>query len=141
MVRRSAFLDAGVFDPAIRLGEDWDLWIRLLERGSRFLSCTEPVTYYRFRPGSLTQDVHHVLQAEMELYDRRIGPRLPQPKRFFSRWKRVSALEGDLAIMKREQGVSGYLSTMILSILLCPFGGWRRYKVAAHMSLHRLGIV
>lgn len=46
LVRRSAFLAAGMFssdDPC----EDWGLWLRMLDRGARFLHV--PVTTWEYR--------------------------------------------------------------------------------------------
>jgi glycosyltransferase involved in cell wall biosynthesis len=51
MVRRVALEAVGGFDPALRYGEDWDLWIRLVERsGVGFLH--QPVIVYRWHSDS-----------------------------------------------------------------------------------------
>jgi glycosyltransferase involved in cell wall biosynthesis len=47
MVRRSAFLDAGGYDPRIDAYEDLDLYLRLAKRGRLVPTPGEPVTLYR----------------------------------------------------------------------------------------------
>jgi glycosyltransferase involved in cell wall biosynthesis len=46
MVRREAYLAVGGFAEDLRVGEDIDLWLRLLERGS-FIQVPEPLCRYR----------------------------------------------------------------------------------------------
>jgi glycosyltransferase involved in cell wall biosynthesis len=47
LVRRSAFLEAGGFDPADRY-EDWELWKRLARLGAAFTHVPETTWVYRF---------------------------------------------------------------------------------------------
>jgi glycosyltransferase involved in cell wall biosynthesis len=53
MLRRSALEDVGVFSEAIRWGQDWDLWQRLIERyEAGFIP--EVVAVYRWHQGNLS---------------------------------------------------------------------------------------
>jgi glycosyltransferase involved in cell wall biosynthesis len=53
LVRRRAVEEAGGFDPAMELGhEDWDLWLRLVERGAAGAILPEILYDYRRRAGS-----------------------------------------------------------------------------------------
>lgn len=56
LVRRSALEKAGPFDVSLRLGEDWDLWIRLGALGE-FAFVPAPLVQIRQRAGSV-QNVH-----------------------------------------------------------------------------------
>jgi glycosyltransferase involved in cell wall biosynthesis len=47
LIRRSVYLAAGGFDPKLKLVEDWDFWLRLLRRGTRFAACQEPLLLHR----------------------------------------------------------------------------------------------
>lgn len=49
IVRRSLLLDTGGFDedPLIAGVEDYDVWLRLADRGARFLIVDEPLVWYR----------------------------------------------------------------------------------------------
>lgn len=55
LTRRGAVGDTR-FDPTLRIGEDWDFWLRLAERGVRWKSCDRVVAAYRMSPGSLSRD-------------------------------------------------------------------------------------
>jgi teichuronic acid biosynthesis glycosyltransferase TuaG len=56
LCRRDAALAAGGFDTARGLVavEDYDLWLRLLERGARVVKMSTPLVLYRRLPGSLS---------------------------------------------------------------------------------------
>jgi len=53
MVRRSALEEQGVFDDAIRWGQDWELWIRLIERYDAAV-IPEPLILYRWHSDNLS---------------------------------------------------------------------------------------
>lgn len=56
LVQRSLLQEIGVFDPALRIGEDYDLWLR----ASRITAITRlklPTALYRQHPSSITQTV------------------------------------------------------------------------------------
>jgi glycosyltransferase involved in cell wall biosynthesis len=53
MVRRSALEQVGVFDEKIRWGQDWDLWIRLVEKFEAAV-LPEPLTVYRWHQDNLS---------------------------------------------------------------------------------------
>lgn len=54
MVRRSALVASGGFDEAMRDGyEDWELWIRMMSAGYRFIHLDRPLFRYRVRGNSL----------------------------------------------------------------------------------------
>jgi glycosyltransferase involved in cell wall biosynthesis len=54
LVRRSLLDQVGGFDPALRIGEDWDLWLRL-SRVTPIVRVTQPLALYRMHPGSITK--------------------------------------------------------------------------------------
>lgn len=53
MVRRSALEEVGLFDEHIRWGQDWELWMRLVERFEAAV-IPEPVTIYRWHRENLS---------------------------------------------------------------------------------------
>lgn len=56
LVRRSAFESIGGYDETMRDGcEDWDFWLRLVERGSSGAIVPEVLFYYRRRTGSMSR--------------------------------------------------------------------------------------
>ena len=55
-IRRSVFEELGGFDPRIRGGEDWEMYVRIATRYPVWFD-PEPLAVYRYaRPGSLTGD-------------------------------------------------------------------------------------
>jgi glycosyltransferase involved in cell wall biosynthesis len=57
LVRRDCFDEAGLFDPALRTGEDWDMWLRLASHFEcayveRPLTMCRVVDYAKFSPAT-----------------------------------------------------------------------------------------
>jgi teichuronic acid biosynthesis glycosyltransferase TuaG len=76
VVRRSILDRHGLFDERLRSGEDWEMWIRLLNSGERAGFVGEPLGFYRLRAGSLTAAWHDSLRSEAEVLEQarqRIG--------------------------------------------------------------------
>lgn len=56
LVRRTAFDATGGYDESMRHGcEDWDLWLRLVERGFNGAIVPEVLFFYRRRAGSMSR--------------------------------------------------------------------------------------
>lgn len=55
-VRRDALLAAGLFDEALRRGQDFDLWVRLAAAGARFGYTVEPLVSRRIHGLNLSGD-------------------------------------------------------------------------------------
>jgi hypothetical protein len=69
-VRRTAFAESGGFDPSILYGTDWDLWCRMLLRGSRVGLVDEPLARYRLRRSSLSADRAALLEGRCRVLER-----------------------------------------------------------------------
>jgi glycosyltransferase involved in cell wall biosynthesis len=54
MAHRSVFDEVGVFDTSLRIGEDYDLWLRV-SRITRILRVNRPFALYRAHPASITR--------------------------------------------------------------------------------------
>jgi glycosyltransferase involved in cell wall biosynthesis len=68
VLRRSALEAAGGFESAVRVAEDWDLWLRLAARGESFICEPRAVVRYRRHPGGLTADVANLARCQLELH-------------------------------------------------------------------------
>jgi hypothetical protein len=55
MTRRTTAERAGLFDPALRHGEDWDLWIRIAALG-RLVKLDDTLARYRIHDGNVSGD-------------------------------------------------------------------------------------
>lgn len=65
LVRRSAVLEAGGFDAAFRITQDWVLWQRIARRGARFGRVNETLAFYAFRADSLSSDPMPLLREAL----------------------------------------------------------------------------
>lgn len=77
LYERALYDAVGGFRPNLRVGEEWDLYIRMLRRGARIRRADHPTVLYRRQAGSLTWDdagigdrVHVLELAQEEASDR-----------------------------------------------------------------------
>ena len=56
IVRRDWLARAGPFDEALRTNEDFDMWLRIVQAGGRFVYQRRPLWHYRKRGGALSAD-------------------------------------------------------------------------------------
>jgi hypothetical protein len=73
ILRRTAVLDAGLFDESLRSQEDWDLWLRLARRWP-VVGTAAPLVRYRITPGSMSTDVGAAMEAVFRIVDKHLGP-------------------------------------------------------------------
>ena len=56
LAHRSLFAKAGSFDTSLRIGEDYDLWLRL-SRLTEIIRVARPLALYRMHPANITRRV------------------------------------------------------------------------------------
>jgi hypothetical protein len=91
LIRRDILQQVGGFDPAIKFGEDWDLWLRLGQHGD-FAFVAEPLALYRQHSasqsrippkgmvGRFLQDRLYFLERAFAAYSELIGDLQPVRK-------------------------------------------------------------
>ena len=146
IVRRAALLAIEGFNtgPSRRLVEDWDLWFRLVRHCSAaaFQQQTESLTLYRQLPTSLSKNVVPMTANILHLLDDLLLDGLAGITRVT--WKRriEARTYYHLALSLRESKDDRYWGFAIESFLSWPLCGKivpaYRYRVLAHMLLHRL---
>lgn len=68
LTTRQMLLDIGGFDANLRSGQDWDLWIKLNDRGN-VLVCRQPLVNYIYHPGvSITGNPYSKYAGRRRLY-------------------------------------------------------------------------
>jgi glycosyltransferase involved in cell wall biosynthesis len=78
LVRRSYLDEIGEFDEQFRVGEEWELTLRLALAGCKMICVPEPLNVVRIQPISLSRDVHHYsLDAKRVLDKTFSNPRMP----------------------------------------------------------------
>ena len=144
LLKKSAILDIGNFDPLLRMCDDWDIWLRLALRFSTklFAALPEPLTMYRFWSGNHSKQTLKMLAENMHLLDA-----LLVGSTGFNRWlwKRriLSRFYHEAAVELRVQANHEYFSHEWQSMLYWPFCGKvnpvKRYKTFMVMLLQRFG--
>jgi glycosyltransferase involved in cell wall biosynthesis len=59
LAHRSIFADIGLFDTTLRIGEDYDLWLRA-SQATQILRVARPYALYRMHPASITRTVPEI---------------------------------------------------------------------------------
>lgn len=67
LIRRTAFEQAGGYNPAAPAWEDWSLWLSILKRGWKVAVVNEPLFHYLVKPVSMVTATHG---READLYRR-----------------------------------------------------------------------
>ena len=70
LARKQLILEAGLFDEALRRGQDFDLWFRLAKRGARLLYQREVLAEHRIVESGLSGDTISQLQRTLAVFDR-----------------------------------------------------------------------
>jgi glycosyltransferase involved in cell wall biosynthesis len=70
VARREQLLDAGLFDPALRTAQDFDMWLRLALKGARLSYQRQVLLKYRCRADGLTGDEINSHQRELRVFDK-----------------------------------------------------------------------
>jgi len=65
MTRRSSLANSGLFDVDLKSVEDWDLWLRLAARGSKFVRTADIAVPYRQYPDSMSKDYDRMRRAAL----------------------------------------------------------------------------
>lgn len=134
-LRRSAVLAVGGFDSRYVNLQDWELWLRLFHRGAKFIHIPEPTLLYRIHPASRTHKALQTLKHSVGVVEEHVLPHLSAFERMTVGRCIISRLEGEAAILLRQNGSPGALAMMMRSIVRHPFHEPRRYKIVAHMIL------
>jgi glycosyltransferase involved in cell wall biosynthesis len=69
-VRRERVVEAGGWDESLRIGYDWDCWLRLIFAGARAGLVDEPLMAYRLHEGSLTADRAESFRSRVRLLEK-----------------------------------------------------------------------
>ena len=70
MLRRNAVERAGLYDPQVQLGEDFDLWLRIVKSGGRIVYHRRPLYHVRARGDSLSQQPIAMCESVLRILER-----------------------------------------------------------------------
>jgi glycosyltransferase involved in cell wall biosynthesis len=133
MLSRSKFLEVGGFHVEQIVGEDWDLWRRLLAVGP-FCMVEEPMAYYQASNTGLSSDADELYREAKRMVDNQLLHEFHGISRWVWRRRILSyqAFQAAIAARNRHQTQKevNYLS---LSLSLWPSPSWfpTRFKTLA----------
>ena len=94
---------AGMFDPAFRGPEDFDLWVRIVKGGGRIAYHRRPLVHYRRHPNSLSANRLALCQGGLDVMQKLLQRSdLSEPERT----KLLSHMAYLRAIMAWEEGIT-----------------------------------
>lgn len=73
-MRREAVIRAGLFDPNFRRLQDWELWLRMLRDGMKFVGIPDRLVHYRLHSTSLSTDFSTMQNAARAMAEKLYGP-------------------------------------------------------------------
>jgi glycosyltransferase involved in cell wall biosynthesis len=73
VLKRTQIIEAGSFDPSFRRLQDWELWLRLLKSGYKFVGSNECLVHYRLHSNALTTDTSSGQQAALAMAKKHFG--------------------------------------------------------------------
>lgn len=122
---RELYERAGGFRDFL-VGEDWDLWIRMLRAGGRIVRVSHPTALHRVRPGSLSVDPDRTVEHGIAVLTTAVAEsRTPE--------ERTAAERGLRALKARKRyydvlalAGDGHLWRARLGAIRAPRGGGRR---------------
>ncbi|MEI9978128.1 MAG: glycosyltransferase family A protein [Edaphobacter sp.] len=137
VIRRSTLMAVGGFDTKCIYVEDWDLWLRLLHWGAKFVDCQEPLVQYRIHSNSMTSNSMSILEGAEDVYRRLVFPHLSGMTGWLAYNKFRSIHEAYAAKTLQAKGDPRALSMLARSILHSPIGDTYRYKAFARLLYSR----
>lgn len=108
--KRDSLIRAGLFDPLVKGGEDWDLWMRLVRCGGKIQYHHRVLVRYRLRQGSMSDDKLDLLQNGLAVYNKHLNlPDISSQERvWFEAAKRrseaaIDFFHGKKALYRRQR--------------------------------------
>lgn len=112
IVRRATLAAVGPFDPALDVGEDWDMWLRIAAAGHRIGYLAMPLADYQWHTTNMSRDLRQVGRAADVIFPRLFKSGTLPPaiqrleRRCLSRWGLINACycldSGDLSEARRH---------------------------------------
>jgi glycosyltransferase involved in cell wall biosynthesis len=137
LIRRSTVMAVGWFDTQCTYVEDWDLWLRLLHWGAKFVDCQEPLVHYRIHLNGMTSNSISTLEGAEDVYRRLVLPHLSGMAGWLAHNKFRSIHEANAARTLQDKGDPRALSMLAKSLLHGPIGNTYRYKALARLLYSR----
>jgi glycosyltransferase involved in cell wall biosynthesis len=96
LARRATIIDAGMFDEAFRLSEDYDLWLRMAKAGASMAYQKKVLLCRRYHSEGLTADAPRLFRSALEVLDKA--------------WRENAMTDGERAALdRRKEKLKAYI--------------------------------
>jgi glycosyltransferase involved in cell wall biosynthesis len=138
LARRKAMIELGGFREDLIGFEDWEMWVRMRLHYS-FACCSEPLSFYRILPHSVSHDVQKHLDGIPQVCQSTMVAGLTGWRRWVVERRLWAAQLYGAAVIARENGASQAAPLLWRSLAHWPFPAFLpiRYKVLLHMLVRR----
>jgi glycosyltransferase involved in cell wall biosynthesis len=82
IIKRETLNVIGLFDVEVSVGQDWDLWLRIAERGLCAKGIRQPMARYRVWPGQVSRNIIRMCEANVRVLEKALA----RPQR--AAWRR-----------------------------------------------------
>jgi teichuronic acid biosynthesis glycosyltransferase TuaG len=99
IIKRETLDMVGTFDVERLLAEDWDLWLRIAERGLCAKGVREPMARYRIRPGQISRNTIRMCECNIRVLEKALArPQCASWRRDYERSLQIA--RGNLELAK-----------------------------------------
>lgn len=81
LIRRDALNAVGSFDATMCPNEDWDMWVRLAEKGKPFARVTEPLLLYRIHGNNISGNRKVMRETGLRVYEKQLQQYANDPEK------------------------------------------------------------
>ena len=103
--KREILAKVGWFDESLRGSEDFDLWLRMLQRGYHFDFLREPLVRYRKRADSLSSSSAHYFQNVLRALCKALSAPHTTPEQTCLIMATISQVEAEIALVTLKQKI------------------------------------
>lgn len=142
VIRREALCDVGLFHESLegRGAEDFELWLRMLQRGHRFKFTREPLAKYRWRRDSLSNSGDGLLSCVISVYEKFLASELTTEDNREWIKSRLPELRAELNYARFKEAVSKLDFKRAADHLARANSFYRRPKLAIAQAVMRLAL-
>lgn len=106
MLPRKLALEVGGFNPKLRAIEDWDMWLRIAERGLNARGVWEPQLRYRVWPGNMSKNAERMTHYTLAVFESALQrEQPPERRRLYEKALRFAKANREFALARPDIGV------------------------------------
>jgi glycosyltransferase involved in cell wall biosynthesis len=136
VVRRETLLSKGLFEPTLRRGHDFDLWLRLALRGVRFAWHSTVLMHYRVHADNLSGTAASRIERAITVFERALRLPLDEPDRALA-VRQIKRFQDELALEHGKELIARGDFEGARRALIAVRRHYARWKVtAALIGLH-----